>query len=175
MNEKKLYQVLFALTREDSRLPALAGILHADGFMLASDANTLARVHYEDYDFDYEGVVIGQTMQAIDFKYPGTGHLITSEHLTELSEDLVSNILAGCNNLPKKSNKPGEFVCLDVEGFYLDVFEVVGETPAIFIGGNPKHMLLKSANCIALLMPEVWQFGAKDLLFTIAEALEFKN
>lgn len=184
MNETKLYNALFGLTREDSRLPALAGILHENGYMVASSAYSLARVHFEDYDFDYEGLVLNKDWKEVPKKYPGIKHLFDCSEMDELKEELVSNIIAACKNLPKRSNKEGDFVALNIAGFYLhtfqltqlfSLFEVVGEIPTIFISRKSKPVILKSENCFALLMPEQRAFKAKDLLFTVAEALEFKN
>lgn len=185
MNQKKLYSVLHKFLTKDERYPGLFGIWHNNGYMYASDAYTAAKVHYEEYDFDFEGQIIGEDGKELNAKYPDLNAVIPRiEDLDELKDELVADIFEACQNIPKRSNKQGEFSALNIEGFFIhschlikiiDLFEVMGETPQMFIGRKSRPIILKSPNCLALVMPEIKAFGAKDLLFTIEEALEFKN
>jgi len=185
MNQKKLYSALHKFLTKDERYPGLFGIWHNNGYLYASDAYTAAKVHYEDYDFDYEGQIIDKDGKELNAKYPDLESIIPRiDDMDELQDALVTDIFEACQNVPKRSNKEGEFSALNIEGFFIhschlikiiDLFEVIGETPAMYIGRKSRPIILKSANCIALVMPEIKAFGAKDLLFTIEEALEFKN
>lgn len=184
MNEKKLYSVLHQFLCKEERYPGLFGILHTDGYLVASNAYIAAKVHYEDYDFDFEGLTIDKVGKEVKARFPNYKHLFAIEEMDELQDSLVADIFEACLNIPIKSNKSGEFSALNIEGFFIhschlikiiDLFEVIGETPAMFIGRKSRPIILKSENCIALVMPEIKAFGAKDLLFTVAEALEFKN
>lgn len=185
MNQKKLYSVLHKFTGKDDRYPGLFGIWHTNGYLYASDAYTAAKLHYEEYDFDFEGQVIDKNGKELEAKYPNIEAIIpTVSDMDELTDELVTSVFEACQNLPNGTKKAGEFVALNIEGFFIhtchlikviDLFEVLGETPQMFIGRKSRPIIFKSENCLALVMPEVDPFGAKDLLFTIEEALEFKN
>ena len=183
MNEKKLYSVLHQFLCKEERYPALFGIWHTNGYLYASDAYTAAKVHYEDYDFDYEGQVIDKVGKELEAKYPNIEAVIPRvDAMDAKSVEFTASVFEACLNIPIKSNKSGEFSALNIEGFFIhtchlikiiDLFEVIGEIPTMYISERARPIILQSANCLALVMPEIKAFGAKDLLFTVAEALVY--
>jgi hypothetical protein len=183
MDEKKLYRVLYRFTTKDRQL-CLIGILHSNGYMIASNAYILAKVHYEAYNFDYEDLIIDENGNEVKDKYLKIDHIFGDpSDLKELDSQLVQDIRTACDKLPKGTNEAGKYVSLDLGNFAVhtyqlsccfELFDVLGETPRAYLGKLSRPIELISDNCHALCMPHVnISIGANDLLFTVEEALAF--
>lgn len=182
MNDVKLFEALFSIISPDEKRPELKGVYHCDGYLIAASQYILAKVHFEDYDFDFEGQIIGPDGSSIPMKFPLTKHLLKDviSEMHELRDEYANAITVANRNLPKGSRKDNDRVLLEVEEEKLHTFElaklfevfgVLGETPSLFFGKTRNPVLLKSPSCTAFIMPDYSELAPEDLLFTVDQAL----
>jgi hypothetical protein len=183
MNEKKITDLLYKnfVGKNKNWRPEITGIHYSNGYMRASDGYILAKVHFEEYDFDLEDRTIAKDGSDVPGRYPAFEKLYSSLEETSV---LVSDLFKACKNLPKGSNKPGEFVLLLIDGYafhtcqlsaLFELFEAINEVPGVMVGksATQKTLVFTSTNCTAICISDFRELTAKDLTFTIAEALEF--
>jgi len=184
MNEKKVTDLLyknFVGNNKDWK-PEISGINYLDGYMRATDGYVLAKVHFEEYDFDFEDRTISRDGSEVLGNYPALDNLLplTLEGCDTLPGELFRVIKAA----PVSTRKQGEFCAVLVEGFpfhtfqlkaIYELFESIGEFPALKVSAQQKQKILafNSKNCSAICISEIRPFTPKDILFTIDEALEF--
>jgi len=180
MDLQTLYPILYKFTSEDARFPALSGILHADGYITASSAYVLANVHFEEYDFDNEGLILDRDDQIITAKFPNFKHLLDTSKMDELRDDYVIKVKYCLHNIPTGKRKERGFVLLNIEGFLFhtdelsllfELFEIIGELPSMYFGKAGMAIVMKSQNCTSLVKPELAKPSSDDLLFTVEQAI----
>lgn len=181
MDLQKLYPILYKFTNQDGKYPQLSGILHADGYLTASSAFVLAHVHYEDYDFDMEGLTITREGKEVSEKFPTFKHMLDITGMDEIRDEYVESIRFALNNIPTGSRKENDFVVLTVEGFNLHTFELalvfelfenIGENPSMHFGYRLKPVVMQSKSCTVVIRPETKYLRQQDLIFTVEEAIK---
>lgn len=183
MNEKKVTELLYKkfVGTDKEWKPEINGINYSNGYMRATNGFILAKVHFEEYDFDLEDLTIAKDGSEISGKYPLFENLYSDLEETDM---LVSDLYKACKNLPKGTNKQGEFICVLLDGFafhtfqlgaILELFELINEVPGIRIGQSAKirTLVFTSNNCTGVCISDFRELTSKDLVFTLAEALEF--
>ncbi|MCL4483452.1 MAG: hypothetical protein M1445_12735 [Bacteroidetes bacterium] len=183
MNEKKVTDLLYKkfVGNDKDWKPEITGIHYADGFMRATNGFILAKVHFEEYDFDLEERIIAKNGSYIAGNYPIFEKLYSD---LEETDTLISDLFKACKRLPAGTNKTGESVGILLHGFrfhtyqlsaIFELFEIVGEVPGIMTRQSAKHrtLVFTSTNCTAICISDFRDLTPKDLTFTINEALEF--
>ena len=181
MDTKTLYPILYRFTNQDGKYPQLSGILYEDGYLTASSAFVLAHVHYEDYDFDYEGISIDKENRIVNQKFPNFKHLLDITGMDELRDDYVVKVKYCLHNIPTGSRDENDFVILTVEGFNLhsfelslafELFESLGELPSMHFGMSLRPVVMQSQSCTVVIRPEIKNLKPNDLLFTVEQAVK---
>jgi len=183
MNEKKITDLLYKsfVGKDKEWKPEITGINYFDGYIRATNGFVLAKVHFEEYDFDLEDRTIAKDGSEVSGKYPTFEKLYSNLEETDV---MVSDLFKACKNLPKGSNKQGEFVVMQIDGFafhtyqlsaIFELFEIIKEVPGITTGQSNKQrtLVFSSSNCTAICISDFRTLTAKDLIFTLDEALEF--
>ena len=125
--------------------------------------------------------IINEKGEEVKAAYSNVDYLLR-EAADQLPDELTADVIKACKNLPKGRNKPGECVCLDINGFVLhtyqlsmciELFDLMCESPKMFTSLPDRPVLLTSQNCQTLCMCHYPALKAKDLLFTVKEALDF--
>ena len=181
MDLEKLYPLLYRFTNQDGKYPQLSGVLHEDGYLTASSAYVLAHVHYEDYDFDLEGLSIDKEGKTIDRLFPKFKHLLDITGTDEIRDEYVESIRFALRNIPTGSREDNDFVVLTVEGFNLHTFELslafelferFGELPSMHFGMSLRPIMMQSKSCTVVIRPEIKNLKPNDLLFTVEQAIK---
>jgi len=162
MNQKLLYEALYKCVETDP-LRIMSGIYHNDGFLVACDSRILAKVAFEDYNFDFEGQSINSLGKELSGIYPKFESVLPDlRYMLEITDSpIYENLVLACKNLPKGSED--KRVSIHFSGMTLhnlkiakliNVFTVLGETPAVYVPSTPSAAVaFKSKSCIAIIMP----------------------
>lgn len=182
MDIKTLYSILNKFTGNGELRPALAGVLHNDGYLIASDAYLLTKVHYEEYDFDLEGITLDQSGKEIKEKYPSLKSVFPDQStMDELRDEYVESIRFCLRNIPKGSRNEDELVLLNIEGLLFHTFELslvfelfdfLNEIPSMFFGKSLQPAVFQSQNCTVLIKSEIRDLTKTGgILFNVDQAL----
>lgn len=184
MDEKKITDLLYKkfVGKDFKWRPNILGIYYANGYMQATNGFILAKVHFEEYDFEMEERIVAEDGSYIGGSFPDFEKLLT-ENLEE-PETMLLGIFKACKKLPEATHGSEGIVALEIEGAHFnakylkaifELFELIRELPKMqtVANSNQKVLVFKSSNCSAICVSTIQPISTKDILFSIDEAIEF--
>ncbi len=161
MKIENVYKALYgcALQEKDDSINSRGlGILHENGYLYATDNYVCARVHYEEYDFDLEGISVGKDHKEINRgkSFSNVEAVLKIACKSERLRPAPDNTWEAIIKAPI-GERIKHVVCLKIEDLLfhtcqlkkaISLFESVEEIPEIFLTSlNAPAMLLRSKSC----------------------------
>lgn len=182
----KLYETVFKIVPRHCSRPALLGVLHDKGNVVASDSYSAAIVK-SPYSKLMEEVILGRQGVEIKEKPWDYQSIVPKIERCRKSDKQfsVEDTVRACELMPKSADPAEDSqtppVLLDLNGYtffaprllkILNVFRVLGEEPMQYQEfQNDGRLLLKSEKCTGVIVP-VYRIISDCEKYTITEMLE---
>ena len=185
MDPKKLYPALFKMTEKSG---IFSGILHENSLVVATNRIVLAEVRF-DYAADHEGKVLNK--EGVDLKiehgnFPKYRNVIPELSSMQKYDGQISlkELRFACKNIVRakitdklnvlqiglKYYDPKELLML------LDIYELLGEVPAIYQQDGKRSTTFISKNCTGLCFELLLTDDSDNReVFNISQALSYSK